>query len=144
MNSSITKLREILKLLKYSPKLQSLFKRECQDENEFCAIELGVRSIWNSLYDTLTYALKFKQGFEAFISKFTMKRYPHEIRTCSKNSSFSRELKPTTQEWDIIEITCGILSFFKEMKISFSANARNTEGVLEKFYVIADFFCYYT
>jgi hypothetical protein len=49
-NSPITKLREVLKLLKYSPKLQSLLKRELQDENEFRAIKLDVRTRWNSLY----------------------------------------------------------------------------------------------
>jgi hypothetical protein len=53
MNSPITKLREVLKPLKYSPKLQSLPKRELQDENDFHAIKLVVRTRWNSLYDML-------------------------------------------------------------------------------------------
>jgi hypothetical protein len=45
---SITKLREVLKLLKYSRKLQSLLKRELQDENEFRAIKLDVRTRWRN------------------------------------------------------------------------------------------------
>jgi hypothetical protein len=60
INSYKTKVREVLKLLKYSPKLQSLLKRELQDENESRDIKLDARTRSNNLYDMLSYALKFK------------------------------------------------------------------------------------
>jgi hypothetical protein len=93
MNSTVKKLREVLKPLKYNPKLQSLLKGEPQDENEFRAIKLDVQTRWNSLYNMLSYALKFKQGIEAFVLKLAKKRYSDEIRTCLKYSDLFGELK---------------------------------------------------
>jgi hypothetical protein len=88
----------------------------------------------------LSYALKFKQGIEAFISKLAKKRYSDEIRTCLKYRGLFGELKLTTQEWDCIKITCGVLSFFNEITLSFSTKTSNTEEVLATYYVITDFF----
>jgi hypothetical protein len=138
--SPISKIRKLLNILKYSPKLQELLKREFENPNDFRSVVLDVRTRWNSLNNMLQYALKFQGELSRLSLNIQNMSYEDQRPTCMKYSSLFAALALTNKEWHLMKVTASILNFFSEISDKFSAAKSNTESILNTYYLIDDFF----
>jgi hypothetical protein len=82
VNSPIAAIRELFKILKYSPKMRSLFDSESESGQKRYSVPLDVPTRWSSTYNMLEFAVKHERQIKAFMKKFLEKDYVGAETTC--------------------------------------------------------------
>jgi hypothetical protein len=72
-NSPIAAIRELFKILKYSPMVKSLFDSESESGQKRYSVPLDVPTRWSSTYNMLEFAVKHGRQIKTFMKKFLEK-----------------------------------------------------------------------
>jgi hypothetical protein len=141
LDSPVSAVRDLLKVLKYSPKMRSMFDSEAALEQKRYAIPLDVPTRWSSTYKMLQFACTHQKQLKAFLKNVTDISYQGEESTCMKYKLSMSEIRSTLTKkaWDDIKIITRILGFFARLTTAFSEAKANSENVLLSFYHIDDF-----
>jgi hypothetical protein len=142
VNSPIAAIRELFKILKYSPKVRSLFDSESESEQKRYSFPLDVSTCWSSTYSMLEFAVKHECQIRTFIKKFLEKNYTGAEATYTSYHLSISELRDALDRnsWECIKIVTNILKFFSRLTDAFSTAAANSENVLLTFFYVDDFF----